>query len=216
MCCAENEDFTHSTIVRILTCMKYSLHFQQVYSYVNRGHQPMVGADGIEPHAMREGDQMQTRIHERLHTASGRIAVIACLVIAVSATAWSMMRYFGPDAAQRYSNNPLFIDSVTGQTFHYQLKAGDMIPVISPFTHRHTGYPAAFSYWSKNGQILRHPEAVLLNSWLGKNAPTFAPLSGRLVTPNEKPPMPGSTPPPTKAQYEQWLSRARAMSSGGS
>ncbi len=159
---------------------------------------------------------MQSRFQEWLHTTPGRITAIAFLVIGLSGTAWSMLRYFGPDAAARYSNSPLFIDSITGKTFHYQLKIGDTIPVLSPFTNRNTGYPAAFSYWSKGGKILKHPEAVLLNTWLGKTTPTFAPLSGRLVTANEKPPMPGSTPPPTKVQYEQWLSRARAMSAGGS
>ena len=159
---------------------------------------------------------MLDRVHEWLHTTAGRIAVTVLLVIALTGAAWSMMRSFGPDSAKRYSDSPLFIDSVTGKTFHYQLKTGDTIPVLSPFTNRNTGYPASFSYWSKGGHILAHPEPVLLNSWLGKSGPTFAPISGRLVTANEKPPRPGSSPPPTKAQYEKWLRRYRVSSGGGS
>jgi hypothetical protein len=159
---------------------------------------------------------MLNRFQEWLHTAVGRITVVGVLIIALADTGWSMMRYFGPNAAQQYSNAPLFIDSVTGKTFHYQLKIGDTIPVLSPFTGRNTGYPAAFSYWSKSGRILAHPEPVLLNTWLGKRGPTFAPLSGRLVVADEKPPRPGSTPPPTKAQYEQWMRRDRVVAQGGS
>lgn len=159
---------------------------------------------------------MPDRLQEWLHTSMGRTTVTAILIMALVGAAWSMMRYFGPNSAQRYSGSPLFIDSVTGKTFYYQLKIGDTIPVLSPFTHRRTGYPASFSYWSKGGHILTHPEPVLLNSWLGKSGPTFAPLSGCLVTANEKPPRPGAAPPPTKAQYEKWLHQYQAASNGGS
>jgi hypothetical protein len=156
------------------------------------------------------------RFQEWFNTLPGKATAILLLTLCLLGAAWSMMRYFGPNSAQRYSNSPLFIDSVTGKTFHYQLKIGDTIPVLSPFTHRKTGYPASFSYWSRGGHILAHPEPVLLNSWLGKKGPTFAPLSGRLVTANEKPPRPGAAPPPTKSQYEKWLERYNAASSGGS
>jgi hypothetical protein len=163
-----------------------------------------------------KGGQTTHRFQDWLHTTPGRMVVIGILTVVLAGLAWSMMRYFGPDSAQRYSDSPLFIDAVTGRTFHYQLKIGDTIPVLSPFTHRNTGYPASFSYWSKGGHILAHPEPVLLNSWLGKKGPTFAPLSGRLVTANEKPPRPGSSPPPTKAQYEKWFRQYNSASGGGS
>ena len=169
-----------------------------------------------EPAATAKGGGPPRPFSEWLHTSPGRVTATILLLIALIGLAWSMMRYFGPDSAQQFAASPLFIDSVTGKTFHYQLKIGDTIPVLSPFTHRHTGYPASFSYWSRGGHILARPEPVLLNSWPGKNAPTFAPLSGRLVTANEKPPRPGSSPPPTKAQYEKWLRRYNAPSAGGS
>ena len=171
---------------------------------------------GRESGTVGKGGQTTHRLHEWLHTAPGRMVVVGFLMVVLAVLAWSMMRYLGANAAQRYSDAPLFIDSVTGKTFHYQLKVGDTIPVMSPFTHRNTGYPASFSYWSKSGQILAHPEPVLLNSWLGKKGPTFAPLSGRLVVAGEKPPRPGSTPPPTKAQYEKWFRQYNAASGGGS
>ncbi len=159
---------------------------------------------------------MPDQFEEWLHSGPGRITVITVLIITLAAGAWTMQRYFGPDSAKRFSDNPLFIDSVTGKAFHYDLKTGDTIPVMSPFTGHNTGYPAAFSYWSRGGRILRRPEPVLLNSWLGKAGPTFAPLSGRMVTAHEKPPRPGSPPPPTRAQYEKWLHRDRVASVGGS
>ncbi|MGC8623782.1 MAG: hypothetical protein ACP5I8_04945 [Phycisphaerae bacterium] len=159
---------------------------------------------------------MQNRFQKWLHTTAGRITVIGVLVIALADTGWSMLRYLGPDAAQRYSDAPLFIDSVTGKTFHYQLKIGDTLPVLSPYTGRKTGYPASFSYWSKSGHILAHPEPVLLNTWLGKRGPTFAPLSGRLVVADEKPPRPGSAPPPTRTQYERWLRQRSVAANSGS
>ena len=149
------------------------------------------------------------------HTTLGRLATAVFVVLALLAMGWSAMRNFGPNSAQRYSDAPLFIDSVTGKAFNYQLKIGDTIPVLSPFTGKHTGYPASFSYWSKDGSILKQPEPVLLNSWIGKAGPTFAPLSGRLVTANEKPPRPGSKPPPTKKQYEKWMDARYTAVAGG-
>jgi hypothetical protein len=172
-------------------------------------------SSGREFGTLRKNEHITHRLHAWLHTMPGRMIVIGFFTVVLAGLAWSMLRYLGPNAAQRYSAAPLFIDSVTGQTFHYQLKIGDTIPVLSPFTHRNTGYPAAFSYWSKGGHILKHPEPVLLNSWIGKRGPTFAPLSGRLVVAAEKPPRPGSRPPPTKQQYEKWVDSRYATSAGG-
>ncbi len=78
--------------------------------------------------------QTTHRFQDWLHTTPGRMVVIGVLTVVLAGLAWSIMRYFGPDSAQRYSDSPLFIDSVTGKTFHYQLKIGDTIPVVSPFT----------------------------------------------------------------------------------
>jgi len=147
-------------------------------------------------------------------TGIGRYAGVLLFVVAVLFAFVSFMHSFGKSDAQSFSDAPLFIDSVTGQTFHYQLHIGDMIPVLSPFTGKNTAYPADFSWWSKDGTILQTPEPVLMNSWIGKPGPTFAPISGRLVIPGERMPAPGSKPPPTKEEYYAELAQQNADTDG--
>jgi hypothetical protein len=128
---------------------------------------------------------------------------IGLISLAVVFGLWRLVAALSPSAAQRASDDPVFIDAVTGKTFRAALHIGETIPVISPYTGRKTGYPAAWSWWSRSGKPLRKPQAVLMNKWIGKSGPTFAPLSGRLVYPMEARPYPGERPPPTKTQYEQ-------------
>jgi hypothetical protein len=134
-------------------------------------------------------------------TGAGRYVAVILLIVAIGIAFFSFLHSFRKSDAQQYSDAPMFIDAQTGQSFHYQLHIGDSIPVLSPFTGQKTAYPADFSWWSKDGTILDTPEPVLMNSWIGKSGPTFAPISGRLVTPHEAPPAPGSKPPPTRDEY---------------
>lgn len=121
---------------------------------------------------------------------------------------WRIAAGISPSAAERASNDPTFIDSVTGHVFQHAVHVGETMPVLSPFTGRRTGYPVAWSWWSKSGHVLTKPQPVLMNSWIGKGGPTFAPGSGRLVYPMESRPLPGARPPPTKRQYEADLVEA--------
>lgn len=118
---------------------------------------------------------------------------------------WRVVAAMSPSAAQRACDNPLFIDAVTGKTFHAVVHVGETMPVTSPYTGRKTGYPVAWSWWSRSGRPLVKPQAVLMNSWIGKKGPTFAPQSGRLVYPMETRPYPGEQPPPTKQQYQRYM-----------
>ncbi len=118
---------------------------------------------------------------------------------------WRVVTALSPSAAQQASEDRIFIDSVTGKTFRAPVHIGETFPVMSPYTGRKTGYPVAWSWWSRGGRPLAKPQPVLMNSWVGKSGPTFAPLTGRLVYPMETKPYPGERPPPTKQQYEQEL-----------
>ena len=130
---------------------------------------------------------------------------LACIALAGLFGIWRIVTTLSPTLAQQACANRLFIDSVTGKTFHAAIHVGQTMPVASPFTGRKTGYPVAWSWWSRNGAPLHSPEPVLMNFWLGLNGPTFAPLSGRLVYPMETKPYPGQPPPPTRREYEQYL-----------
>jgi len=155
------------------------------------------------------------KIQDFFTTGAGRYTAALLFVVAILVAFLSFMHNFGKSDALSYSDAPLFIDSVTGQSFHYQLHVGDMIPVLSPFTGKNTAYPADFSWWSKDGTILQTPEPVLMNSWIGKLGPTFAPISGRLVTPHEQPPLPGSKPPPTREEYYAQLAQQQNENNDG-
>ena len=118
---------------------------------------------------------------------------------------WRVVTALAPSAAQRASDDPVFIDAVTGRTFHATVHVGETMPVMSPYTGRKTGYPVAWSWWSRSGKPLVKPQPVLMNSWIGKKGPTFAPQSGRLVYPMETKPYPGERPPPTRKEYQQYM-----------
>jgi len=102
----------------------------------------------------------------------------------------------------------LFMDSETGKTFTAEMKIGMTIPVISPDTGRATGYEPEECFWNADGTTKTTPTYVILNSALGKPGPTFCPDCGRLVVPNNPPPVPGQQPPPTREEYERLYQNA--------
>ena len=128
---------------------------------------------------------------------------ISLVIVAALVAIWRIVVAVSPSAAQQAGENRIFIDAVTGKTFHAVVHIGETYPVISPYTGRKTGYPVAWSWWSRSGKPLAKPQPVLMNSWVGKPGPTFAPGSGRMFYPMETRPYPGERPPPAKRQYEQ-------------
>jgi hypothetical protein len=102
-----------------------------------------------------------------------------------------------------------FMDSETGKTFTAEIKIGMMFPVISPYTGRATGYEPQACYWNADGTTKTAPTYVILNSDLGKPGPTFCPDCGRLVVPNNPPPVAGQRPPPTREEYERYYGAAK-------
>ena len=158
---------------------------------------------------------MFKKIQDFFSSGAGRYTAIILFILAFCVAGLSYMRSFGKTDAEKYSDAPVFIDSETGQSFNYQLQSGEVPPVLSPFTGKRTAYPADFSWWSKDGTILDTPEPVLMNAWIDKPGPTFAPLSGRLVTPHEAPPAPGSKPPPTREEYYAELAQQQNGNNGG-
>ena len=124
--------------------------------------------------------------------------------------AWAIDRAWNtlhPDGSIESLEDPLFIDSVNGETFHMKLELGMTFPVVNPSTGQATGYPAELCYWTKDGTVKDDPTAVLLHSYIGKPEPTFCPDCDRLVVPHNPMARPGMRPPPTEPEY--WADHPR-------
>ena len=149
-------------------------------------------------------------LREHLAGKGGPIAAVALFMFGSLAIYLTYSHWWAASAAQQSANAPVFIDRVTGQSFYCNVHAGETVPVKSPFTGRRTGYPGTFAWWSANGTPLKKPDIVLLNEYIGKPGPTFDPRTNRLVMPAGLPPTPGQKPPPTKAQYDEYIAKWRA------
>jgi hypothetical protein len=124
-------------------------------------------------------------------------AVAATAIVA----ALCMLR---PDASQSLaaaSRERLYICSETGKAFAGELQPGGSNVLRSPFSGRNTGYLAELCFWTKDGSAKAEPTPVLLNSWIGKDGPTFCPDCGRLVVVHNPRPVPGIKPPPVRKDY---------------
>ena len=146
------------------------------------------------------------KISEFLETKQGRITAWVGTTIALLAMGYSIYSHYAQDAA-RISANRVFIDSENLRSFDFELKAGMMIPVSSPYSGKNTGYPAELCYWTKEGTAKDTPTPVLLNSYKGSHDPTFCPDCGRLVIAHNPHPMPNSKPPPTAQEYRAKFSQ---------
>lgn len=79
----------------------------------------------------------------------------------------------------------------TQKPFDHIVQKGERIPVLSPHSKRHTGYPTEQCYWTRDGKRRRSPTYVVLNDYLGKpDQPTLCPDCGRVVMHGLKPPPP--------------------------
>lgn len=134
--------------------------------------------------------------------SKGGVAVAVVLALLGAWALWASLRAFvGDSEAAAAARDRLFICAQTGASFRYKVQHGTSIPVLSPYSKSETGYPAELCYWTADGQVKSEPTPVLLNSYLGKDEPTFCPDCGRLVVGHNPVPVPGSRPPPTRAQY---------------
>ena len=125
------------------------------------------------------------------------VVVIATVLILVihNLTAYSTA---GEDSRNRW-----FVCAETGKPFMAHLEVGTSIPVLSPFSHKETGYPAELCFWNADGSIKKDPTPVLLKRFLNPNdnSPTFCPDCGRLVVAHNPPPVAGHAPP----TQEEWM-----------
>jgi hypothetical protein len=141
-------------------------------------------------------------IRKYLQTKGGRIAGVVATVVALGVMLYVLKDVLGANAATAASRDRVFICSKTGKTFGHSIKLGESLPVESPYTGEKTGYPAEACYWTADGGTKTEPTYVLLNDYAGKSGPTFCPDCGRLVTPLNQAPQPGSKPPPTRDQIK--------------
>lgn len=114
----------------------------------------------------------------------------------------SIRSNLGDSEAAAYSTDRTFICSETGKSFDVELEPGMAWPVISPYSGKKTGYEASMCFWTASGELRKKPFPVLMNETVGKPGPTFCPDCGRLVSPDNPPPMPGVQPPPKKEEYK--------------
>jgi hypothetical protein len=136
-------------------------------------------------------------------------------IVAIVAVIWIYKTVSGHSALGVDSRNRWFVCAETKKPFHAHLEIGTSIPVMSPFSHKATGYPAELCYWTKEGTIKSTPTYVLLNRYVNPddNTPTFCPDCGRLVVGHNPAPVVGRSPPPTR---EEWLQQHGAANGDAS
>ncbi len=141
-------------------------------------------------------------IRNVLNGPAGRIVTVFFIVAALAAAAYVTYSNTRQNPAIDLVQNPVFVDSETGKSFHQALSVDLKVPCKSPDTGKMTGYPAELCYWTKDGQSKADPTAVILNETLGRPGPTFCPDCGRLVVHHNSAPAPDVRPPPTRDEYE--------------
>ncbi len=99
-----------------------------------------------------------------------------------------------------------FLCSETGKHFRYALQVGESWPVSSPYSMKHTGYPAERCYWTRAGKRKLEPTYVILNEMLNKPGDTICPDCGRIVIGHN--PEPPQTVPLADAPTSQSASPA--------
>lgn len=114
---------------------------------------------------------------------SGKLGVFISIVLIGSAGLVAYRHLFGeptPDPPP-----VTYMCSETEKTFRHVIKTGEIVPVMSPYTKKKTGYPTEQCYcWTKGGKRKDKPTYVILNEHLGKNGPTTCPSCGLMVYPH--------------------------------
>lgn len=139
---------------------------------------------------------------ELLRGRRGLAVAVGLIVLAAAALTPTIRRWRADGEAARASRDRVFICAQTGKTFQFLIEPGCTYPVLSPHSHKNTGYPAEMCYWTAEGNPKAEPTPVLLNQYAGIDGPTFCPDCGRLVRGHNPPPRPGAAPPPTRAEIE--------------
>jgi len=142
-------------------------------------------------------------LREFFDSSTGKIAATVFGLLALIIAGVAMWRSFGTSEPGVLSTDRVYIDTETGKTFNYTIKAGDLSVVKSPYSGKNTGVEAERCYWTKDGKPKKDPTYVLVNQKIGKPGPTFCPDCGRLVVPLNPPATTTGPPPLTKEEYEK-------------
>ena len=140
-------------------------------------------------------------VREYLQSRGGKTVTVAIFSLGVILAGYSLWSNLGVSSESADLNDPVFICSETGKSFHKKLEIGLTNPVYSPYSKKNTGYPAEYCFWTKDGKAKDSPTIVLLNRYKGLDKPTFCPDCGRLVVLHNPPAREGAKPPPTEKEY---------------
>ena len=117
---------------------------------------------------------------------SGPLGLIVALILLSTAGYLSYKAFTTSEPVPLDTPPVIYICAETGKTYPYQPKVGDKHPVMSPYSHKRTGYPAEACYWADRDEKKqrRYPVYVLLNQYIGKEGPTTCPDCGHVVLPH--------------------------------
>ena len=139
-------------------------------------------------------------LREFFNSPAGKATAIGLVVLALVLAFWSFRSNFSGGDGVTLARDRTYIDANTGKPFEHSLSVGEILPVKAPSGGN--GYPAEWCYWTKDGKVKKEPTPVLLNEYVNKPGPTFCPDCGRVVRQHNPAPMPGVTPPPTRAEID--------------
>ncbi len=101
-------------------------------------------------------------------------------ILVIVLIVWSVWGAISGDDVAKAANTITHICAETGETFDIELKP-DMpgVPRPNPKTGRNTLYPAEICYWNECGPKGGTP--VLMNTYAGREEPTYCPVCGHIV-----------------------------------
>ncbi len=107
--------------------------------------------------------------------------LMAVITVAVAIAAiYSIKGFFGEEDYVARANTRVLMDSETGDLFPFELTENmPPYPHVNPKTGDKTLFPVEWCYARECGAKGGTP--VILNTWLGKEGPTYCPNCGALV-----------------------------------
>jgi hypothetical protein len=124
---------------------------------------------------------------------SGPLGIMLFLLLFGTAAYLSYRTLMTPDPVEPAGTSREFFCAEAQKPFEYSMNVGETYPVLSPYSHKKTGYPVEKCYWTRDGKRKREPTYVILNEFLGKNGDTICPDCGRIVV-GHNPAPPDSIP----------------------
>ncbi len=125
---------------------------------------------------------------------SGSLGLFVSIVLLIGAGYLAYTTFYQAKPVKPEPVERLYLCQETHKTFIYKRGQDEKLPVMSPYSHKRTGYPCERCFYGKDGKVKDKPTYVILNTYVGKTGETHCPECGRLVVGHNPDPHVGPGP----------------------